>query len=78
MPLKRKQKNKMGLQDTIKSFFDACVKLDYKGPSHQHPIIYLNAIKNIIGDNKKDPSKVLMDKMTEVEKLSKLNAKKHT
>ena len=66
MPLKRKQKNKMGLQDTIKSFFDACVKLDYKGPSHQHPIIYLNAIKNIIGDNKKDPSKVLMDKIEEI------------
>ena len=56
----------MGLQDKIKISFDTCVKLDYKGPTNEHPIIYLNALKNIIGDNKKNPSRILMDKIEEI------------
>ncbi|MDG2398279.1 MAG: hypothetical protein P8M59_03085, partial [Candidatus Marinimicrobia bacterium] len=37
--------------------------MDYDGPSKAHPIIVLNALKNIIGDNRNKPSQKLLDSM---------------
>ena len=51
------------LSKKIKEYFDRCVKSDYSGLSQNHPIILLNAIKNIIGDNRKEHSKKLLDFM---------------
>ena len=51
------------LSKEIKNYFDAAVTIDYDGPSNMHPIIVLNALKNIIGDNRKNPSKILLDSM---------------
>ena len=56
----------MSLPNTIKSCFDRSVSSDYDGPSNSHPIIVLNALKNIIGDNQKSPSQSLLDAMSEV------------
>ena len=47
----------MSLQNEIKSYFDRAATLVYDGPSVIHPIITLNVLKNIIGDNRKNPSK---------------------
>ena len=47
------------LSKTIKEYFDRCVRSEYLGSSKEHPIIILNAIKNIIGDNRKEYSKKL-------------------
>ncbi|MBC8346377.1 MAG: hypothetical protein ISR89_00595 [Candidatus Marinimicrobia bacterium] len=33
----------------------------YDGPSNAHPIITLNALKNIIGDDRQNPSQLLLD-----------------
>ena len=51
------------LSKKIKEYFDRCVKSDYNGLSQNHPIILLNAIKNIIGDNREEHSKKLLDCM---------------
>ena len=51
------------LSKEIKTFFDAAVTIDYDGPSNKHPIIVLNALKNIIGDNREKRSKLLLDSM---------------
>ena len=51
------------LSKKIKEYFDRCVKSDYSGLSQNHPIILLNAIKNIIGDNREEHSKKLLDFM---------------
>jgi len=53
----------MSLPQRIKSYFDAAVAMDYDGPSKAHPIIVLNALKNIIGDNRNNPSQKLLDSM---------------
>ena len=49
------------LSKKIKSFFDLSVSAKFDGVSGEHPIIVLNSIKNIIGDNRKNPSKLLLD-----------------
>ena len=51
------------LSKEIKTYFDAAVTIDYDGLSNTHPIIVLNALKNIIGDNRKQPSRILLDSM---------------
>ena len=51
------------LSKTIKEYFDRCVRSEYPGLSNEHPIIILNAIKNIIGDNRKEYSKKLLELM---------------
>ena len=51
------------LSKIIKEYFDRCVRSDYQGSSEEHPVIILNAIKNIIGDNRKDYSKKLLEFM---------------
>ena len=51
------------LSKKIKLYFNEAVTLNYDGPSNKHPIIVLNALKNIIGDNRKNPSKILLDSM---------------
>ena len=51
------------LSKTIKEYFDRCVRSEYQGSSKEHPIIILNAIKNIIGDNRKEYSKKLLELM---------------
>ena len=56
----------MSLQNQIKSYFDRAAALVYDGPSVIHPIITLNSLKNIIGDNRKSPSKKLLDEMAKV------------
>ena len=56
----------MKIQDKIKATFDKCAKIKYEGDSNNHPIIYLNILKNIIGDNKDKPSNTLMNKMIEI------------
>ena len=53
----------LSLSKEIKSYFDEAVTLDYDGPSDMHPIIVLNALKNIIGDNREKPSRMLLDSM---------------
>ncbi len=56
----------MSLQNEIKSYFDRAAALVYDGPSVIHPIITLNALKNIIGDNRNNPSQKLLDEMAKV------------
>ena len=51
------------LSKTIKEYFDRCVRSEYHGSSKEHPIIILNAIKNIIGDNRNEYSKKLLELM---------------
>ena len=53
----------MNLLEEIKECFDRCILSKYDGPPSEHPIVYLNSIKNIIGDNKKIPSKILLDRL---------------
>ena len=60
------------LSKEIKTFFEGAVTIEYDGPSNKHPIIVLNALKNIIGDNRKKPSKLLLDSMKKlIEKYPK-------
>ena len=49
------------LSKQIKNFFDLSVSAKYEGVSNEHPIILLNSIKNIIGDDKENPSKALLN-----------------
>lgn len=56
----------MSLPKTIKSYFDQAVASDYNGLSNAHPIIVLNALKNIIGDDRQNPSQPLLDAMAEL------------
>lgn len=58
----------MSLPQTIKSYLDCCVASVYEGPSNDHPIIALNALKNIIGDNRQNPSQKLLDAMGKLAK----------
>ncbi len=51
------------LSNKIKQCFDRCVRAEYEGPSNEHPIIVLNALKNIIGDNRVEYSKKILDFM---------------
>jgi len=51
------------LSKKIKECFDRCVKSEYHGLSKDHPIVALNALKNIIGDNRKKYSKKLLELM---------------
>mgnify|MGYP003346462404 CR=1 FL=1 len=37
----------MKIQDKIKASFDKCAKIKFEGDSNDHPIIYLNILKNI-------------------------------
>ena len=53
----------MSLTKTIKSYFDRSVASIYDGSSNKHPIIALNALKNIIGDDRQNPSQRLLDAM---------------
>ncbi|OUX20600.1 MAG: hypothetical protein CBE10_02585 [bacterium TMED250] len=54
------------LSKTIKEYFDRCVRSEYPGQSKEHPIIILNALKNIIGDNRKEYSKKLLELMERI------------
>lgn len=56
----------LSLSKKIKSYFNEAVKIDYDGSSNIHPIIILNSLKNILGDNRKDPSKEILDCMEEI------------
>ena len=47
----------------IKEHFDRCVISKFEGLSVEHPIIVLNSIKNILGDDKDEPSKILMNSL---------------
>jgi hypothetical protein len=53
----------MILQNRIKAYFDEAVVFDYDGQSNAHPIIALNALKNIIGDDRQNVSQKLLDAM---------------
>jgi len=53
----------MSLTKTIKSYFDHSVASIFNGTSNKHPIIVLNALKNIIGDDRQNPSQRLLDAM---------------
>jgi len=53
----------MSLTKTIKSYFDHSVASIFNGTSNKHPIIVLNALKNIIGDDRQNPSQCLLDAM---------------
>ena len=56
----------MSLLDRIKTCFDRSVTSDYDGPSNAHPIIKLNALKNIIGDDRQTPSQILLDALSKL------------
>ena len=47
----------------IKEHFDRCVISKFDGLSVDHPIIVLNSIKNILGDDKDEPSKILLNSL---------------
>ncbi|MBD30738.1 MAG: hypothetical protein CMG44_00845 [Candidatus Marinimicrobia bacterium] len=49
------------LSKKIKEYLDRCVASNFTGKSSEHPIIALNAIKNIIGDNQIEPSNKLIE-----------------
>ena len=49
------------LSKKIKEIIDICVASSFPGKTNDHPIIVLNAIKNIIGDNRVEPSKKLLE-----------------
>jgi len=49
------------LSKKIKEILDICVASSFPGKTNDHPIIVLNAIKNIIGDNRVEPSKKLLE-----------------
>jgi len=49
------------LSKKIKECLDRCVASNFTGKSSEHPIIVLNAIKNIIGDNRTEPSNKLLE-----------------
>ena len=51
------------LSKKIKECFDRSVSSEYNGLSQEHPIITLNALKNIIGDDRKGYSKKLLEFM---------------
>ena len=51
------------LSDRIKECFDRSVSSEFNGLSEEHPIIILNALKNIIGDNREEYSKKLLEFM---------------
>ena len=51
------------LSKKIKECFDRSVSSEYNGFSQEHPIITLNALKNIIGDDRKGYSKKLLEFM---------------
>lgn len=53
----------MSLKDKIKLCLDRAVSSDYHGLPADHPIVTLNALKNIIGDEKQSPSQILLDAM---------------
>ena len=63
----------VSLVETIKRHFDRCVISKYDGISSEHPIIYLNSIKNIIGDDKDQPSAILLNAL---DKISNQNPKR--
>ena len=56
----------MSLTKIIKRHFDRCVVSKYDGLSVDHPIIFLNSIKNIIGDDKDQPSKILLNSLGKI------------
>ena len=56
----------MSLTKTIKSYFDRSVTSIYDGSSNKHPIIALNSLKNIIGDDRQNPSQRLLDAMADL------------
>ena len=56
----------MSLVETIKGHFDRCVISKYEGSSSKHPIISLNSIKNIIGDDKNQPSTILLKALEKI------------
>ena len=56
----------VSLVETIKRHFDRCVISKYDGISSEHPIIYLNSIKNIIGDDKDQPSAILLNALDNI------------
>ena len=45
----------------LKSLFLRAVRIRYYGKPGNHPVITINSIKNIIGDDRKYPSQILMD-----------------
>ena len=51
------------LSDRIKECFDRSVSSEFSGLSEEHPIIILNVLKNIIGDNREEYSKKLLEFM---------------
>ena len=53
------------LSKKIKECFDRSVSSEYNGLSQEHPIITLNALKNIIGDDRKGYSKKLLNRPKE-------------
>ena len=53
----------MTLPERIKVYFDRCIISEYGGAPSEHPITYLNSIKNIIGDNKKNPDDSIVDSL---------------
>ncbi len=49
------------LTSILSDLFNQTVKIHFKGPSDHHPIILLNGVKNILGDNREKPSQLLLD-----------------
>lgn len=50
-----------GLISRINEFIDQAVKADCTDQSENHPLIVINAVKNIIGDNRANPSQILLN-----------------
>lgn len=58
------QPDKVNGKDMVQSLsdlFKQAVKIDHINPPKEHPIILLNAVKNIIGDDKDNPSSGLLE-----------------
>lgn len=45
----------------INNLITQAVKVEYDGRSNDHPLIFVNAVKNIIGDDRDNPSSKLLD-----------------
>lgn len=55
------QQDEQELIQCINKLISLAVKADYEGQPSTHPLIFANAVKNIIGDDRKNPSQKLLD-----------------
>ena len=55
------QQDEQELIQRINKLILLAVKTDFDGQPSNHPLIFVNAVKNIIGDNRKNPPQKLLD-----------------